>query len=865
MNSPIMFGEWLRQRRDELGHTRKEFAQRVGCSVSTLRKIEDSERRPSVQIAELMANCLDISPAEHSTFVKVARGELSVDRLSPVSKLVRDPNISPAPTSLATPRVNLPVIPTPLIGRQREIEELIRLLHDPQCHLLTLVGPGGIGKTRLAIEVASYVQESFADGVYLVPFASVNTTQLIVPMIADAVGFAFQNATSADPKTQLFNYLNQKKTLLLIDNLEHLLIEPGVEVLDELLANAPQVKFLTTSRETLGLQGEWIFEVHGLPVPENPQAEGSAQDTAIELFMQRARRAHIEFNATSDDLSAILRICRLVDGMPLAIELAAAWVRTLTCDEIAKEIERGLDFLKVSTRNISPRHRSMRAVFEHSWKLLTEEEKFVLVRLSVFRGGFRREAAEHVAGATLSILNMLVTKSLIRRNTAGRYDLHELIRQFAADQCVECQEEQNAYQARHSAFFLTYFGQADVRLRSSTQRETLAELTVEMDNIRAAWDWAVAHREFALIEQSLRTFIMFYDTRCWYQEGYETLGRAVHALEAAYGQSQPDRMEQVALGHLLTTRSLLTYRLGKLEDARQMQERSLNLQRSLNDLVNMVETLAFLSTVMSLTGNYARAMELCIEGREKSLAVGDQWFAAMCLSLHGNIAILTGKHKLAHELLQTAVTEWRLIGDPRFTAFGLNYLGQIALILERYDQAHSAFEESVALNSSVGARGNLGAAYEGLGSVAQAQGEYEQAVEMYRESVATFTELGLRFYVGQGLVEMGQSFFALGNDNDAERVWREALRVATEIHGNPVALSALIGLASLLAKRGDTGHALEMAMMILRHPAASHDTRNRAINLHAKLEAQLTQSQIASIQVNASKETLEAVVEKLLK
>ena len=245
MNSPVMFGEWLRQSRDELGLTRKEFAQRVGCSVSTLRKIEDGERHPSVQIAELMANCLDIPPAEHSTFVKVARGELSVDRLSPVTKPVGDPNISPAS---ATPRTNLPVLPTPLIGRQREIEELIRLLRDHQCRLLTLVGPGGIGKTRLAIETASQLQEAFADGVYLVSLASVNIAQLIVPVIAEAIVFAFQNASSAGPKTQLINYLKQKQVLLLADNLEHLLTKPGIEVLAELLANAPQLKLLTTSR-----------------------------------------------------------------------------------------------------------------------------------------------------------------------------------------------------------------------------------------------------------------------------------------------------------------------------------------------------------------------------------------------------------------------------------------------------------------------------------------------------------------------------------------------------------------------------------------------------------------------------------------
>src|SRR6266498_3834998 len=223
MESPSTFGEWLRQRRNELRLTREQFAKRVGCSVSALRKIEDGERRPSGQIAELMANCLNIPPAERSTFVKVARGEWSVDHLASASKPITSPSVSSAATP---PRITLPVLPTPLIGRQREVAELNHLLRDPHCRLLTLVGPGGIGKTRLAIEAASHMQALFADGVYFVPLAPVNTHRFIVPVLADVLGFAFESASRAEPKTQLFRYLKEKQALLLTDNLEHLLSEP---------------------------------------------------------------------------------------------------------------------------------------------------------------------------------------------------------------------------------------------------------------------------------------------------------------------------------------------------------------------------------------------------------------------------------------------------------------------------------------------------------------------------------------------------------------------------------------------------------------------------------------------------------------
>ena len=853
------FGEWLHHQRDQLKLTRKEFAERVGCSIALLRKVEDGERRPSTQIAELMANCLDIAPAERSTFVKVARGELSVDRLPRVPKPAAVPTI---------PQTKLPIFPTPLIGRQREIEQLSQLLRDPQCRLLTLVGPGGIGKTRLAIEIAAHMQDVFTGGIYFVPFAPVNTTRLIVPVIADAIGFAFESASHSDPKTQLFNYLKEKQALLLIDNLEHLLAESGIEVLGELLANALHVKLLATSRESLGLQGEWVFEVQGLPVPESTYAEGSARDTSVELFLQRARRAHVGFNATAEDYPAIIRICQLVDGMPLGIELAAAWVRTLDCDEIAREIARSLDFLSVSARDLPVRHRSMRAVIDHSWKLLAAEEQAVLLRLSVFQGGFKREAAEVITGATLSTLSTLVTKSLIRRSGAGRYDLHELIRQFAADQLAEFPEEQIATQARHGRYYLTCFSQADGLLRSSAQHEALAELTAEMDNFRAAWDWAGTHGEFALIEATLRTFAIFFDIRGWYREGLDALDRAVAALEAANLLSPPGRMEQVALGHLLTCQGFLAFRLTWHTQAGAMLERSLEILRPLNELRVLVESVTFLGFVNGSTGNYARGLELYSEGLEIATAIGDRWFAALCLLSHTDTSeFMQGLVKPldAYGRLLSVVAELRLIGDPRLTSIGLNELSASALLLERYDEARLALEESIALSSSVGDRWSLGFAYRGLGVIAQFQSEHVQAVNLFRKSLDILTELGARQDVARALAEMSRSIFALGNDAEAGRIWREALRLAIETKGWFIALEALIGLASLQAKQGEREQALVLLLLVLNHPAIIPGTRGRAVRLRIELESQLTSQQVEAASVQVHTKTFESTVDEFLK
>jgi len=855
------FGEWLQKQRDHRRLTREEFANRVGCSVAMLRKIEYGERRPSTQIAELIANALEIPASEHETFVRVARGELRVNRISQFSNPTQNPNLSPSQT---VSHNNLPVLPTPLIGRSHELKELNRLLDDPDCRLLTLVGAGGIGKTRLGIETASTMQGKFEDGVYFAPLASVNSSRLIIPVIAESVGFSFQGENPADPKTQLFSYLREKQMLLLIDNLEHLLNEPGIELFSEILAIVPKVKLLVTSREPLNIQAEWVFEVQGLPTPNDPQIETIIQGTSIELFIQRARRAYAGFAASSDDIPAIVRICQLADGMPLAIELAAAWVRTLSCEVIAREIEKGLDFLRTSVRDLPARHRSMRAVFNHSWKLLNEEEQHVLLRLSVFRRGFRREAAEQVAKATLLTLSNLVTKSLVRRANDGRYDLHELIRQFAIDQFANHPEDQTSTKTCHSDYYLTFFGNSDERLRGPAQSEALSELTAEMDNLRVAWDWAVSQGKFDLIEQTLRAITTLYDARGWYQEGIDALDRAINALEMVDSQPPPDRTNQVGLGHLLTTRAFMAHVLAQHEQAQEMLERSLAILGPLNVPRIAVETITYLGAVMLVMGNYDRALKLFDEGLEIAKGIGDRWFTALCLTEKARLAIMVDGSEKAYEQIRFAVTEWRAIGDPRFIAFGLMFFSQSASALGRYDKAQIALEESIKLNSLVGDRWGLGFSYRGIGLVAQAQGKHIQAVELFRKGVDILNELGNRLYAAQGLAEMGHSLFALGDDAEASRVWGEALQVANETKGIFIALEALVGITTLKAKQGNIEQALELSLIVLDHPASLQETKDRATRLRAELEAQLTPKQIEAVRVRTGEKTFETVVDQII-
>ncbi|MGH2353778.1 MAG: ATP-binding protein, partial [Chloroflexota bacterium] len=369
--------------------------------------------------------------------------------------------------------------PTPFIGRQADLAELSSLLSTPACRLLTLVGPGGIGKTRLALQAAARLRDAraaasgrgFGHGVYVVALQALRSPDLLLPALADAL--ALPPVGSGDPLAQLLNYLRDKAVLLVLDNFEHLM--HGAALLAGILAAAPQLKLLVTSREALNVQEEWLYPIQGLPFPDSELAADLEDYSAVRLFAERARRVRWDFSLDAER-AGVVRVCRLVEGMPLALELAAAWTKTLPCAEIATEIESSIDFLATRLRDVPERHRSMQAVFEQSWARLDGGERAVLRRLSVFRGGFRREAAEQVAGASIPTLSLLVDKSLLRLEVDGRYQIHELLRQYAEERLRCAADEAAQVHDRHCAHFAALLQARLGDILGSHQQEAVAEI-----------------------------------------------------------------------------------------------------------------------------------------------------------------------------------------------------------------------------------------------------------------------------------------------------------------------------------------------------------------------------------------------------
>lgn len=849
MDTEVSFGAWVSKRRQALDLNREQLARCAGCSVSALRKIEGDERRPSRQLAALLADCLQIPPEERPIFLQVARGQLRVERLAgPTPAMDEGPGETPSQPVLCPPTP-----PTPLIGREAELATLARLLRDPQCRLLTLIGPGGIGKTRLAMEVAATQSKLFSDGICFTPLAPLTSPQFIVPAIAGALGFTFSGPVA--PQTQLLNYLRQKCLLLVLDNLEHLL--DGVGLLAEILQHAPGVKFLTTSRERLNLQSEWVFEIQGLPVPPLDPPGGIDEYSAVALFVQSARRTQTGFKLQAKEQPAVARICQLVEGMPLGIELAAAWVSVLSCREIAQEIERSLDFLATSMRDAPERQRSLRATFDHSWHLLSAGERSVLGRLAVFQGGFEREAAEQVAGATLPLLLALVSKSLVRRTEQGRYDLHEVVRQYALAHLGEDPQGETATRDRHSDFYLALLRDREPFLRNAAQRETIRALIDEIDNIRVAWGWAVEREKFGPLGQAVKSFGCLFELQEWLSEGIEQLERVVQAIRA-----RPVTEErQKVLGEALAQQGLLFFRWGRFDRAVALLDQSLDLLRPFNDPTLLSHPLLYNGVIMHLNGDLDRARLLLTEGLACAQAAGDRWFAAFTGFNIGYIASLQGQYDQGYRQMSHNLALWRAIGDPRSISLGLNFLSPTLIKLGYYEQARAALQESLKLCQELGNRWGMGTAYRYLGLVALAQGQLSEAETFILKSLDVFNEFVTGWDIVRSLTYLGEVKAAAGDAAEARRIFLQALRMAMEVEAMPLALDALVGLAYLQVQAGQVEQAQELSICVLQHPAGTQETKNRAKCLWAELERQRPPRQIEAAQAK----TFEAVVGEILK
>ncbi len=617
---------------------------------------------------------------------------------------------------------NLPPSLTPLIGREKELQQIAAHLADPACRLLTLTGSGGIGKTLLALQAAREHTGIYLHGIYFIPLAPIADPDLLGTTIADAIHCPLDGTN--DLQTQLLDFLREKELLLILDNFEHLLT--GSSWISQIIQAAPHVNYLVTSRERLNIRGECLLKIRGLAYPtktgETPaQAEAYS---AIQLFMRAARRVKPDYAPFLDEMRHVIRICQHLEGMPLGIELAAAWIRLVSSADIWREIERDLDFLATSLRDVPDRHQSMRLVFRQSWHLLTPAEQTALSKLAVFRGPFSQAAARHVAGANFHMLLSLADKSLLRRTADEQFDLHKLLKQYLAEKLTQRPEAETAAYDAHGRYFARFLAEREQALKGGRQAHALAEIALAIEDIRAAWQWAVRHKQFALLGQTAESLYLFFWARNRFAEGKAVFVAGINAIaadDAAVATSillarLQSRMAEMALWlgeyevvEVTLQESIVAFRrhqvnhelmlaleiLGRLfyaqgayAPARRCFEESLTISRQIGSKEGAAQALSDLATtICTETADYAAAKQLLEDGLALSRDSGHRNAIIESLISLGRVSIKTGDYQDAGEYLAEALQMAADIQTPQLMLGVLKEYARLFFATGRKEQA----------------------------------------------------------------------------------------------------------------------------------------------------------------------------------
>ncbi|MDQ5826198.1 MAG: tetratricopeptide repeat protein, partial [Chloroflexota bacterium] len=736
MNGGLAFGEWLKKRRKDLDLTQIDLADRVGCSPFAIQKLEAGTRRPSRQIARLLAEELGVPEQEQAAFVRFARGvseteehEPQADSVAPsgaLPEIVHHPPATPA-------NLTLPI--TRILGRQEEIARISGLLARDGIRLLTITGPGGVGKTRLATEVALRQVRQFRDGVYFVPLATVREPGLVDRAIAEALDIKDMGGQPLRDTLRLA--LNDRHMLLVLDNFEQIM--PAATLVVDLLESSPGLKVLVTSRAALNLRGEQQVPLAPLPLPDPARDGTDAPESllsypSIQLFVERAQGINPAFALTEENAEAVAAICARLDGLPLAIELVAARSKLLPPRALLLRLDKTLGLLKGGSQDMPARHQTMRDTIAWSYDLLDEGERALFARMGAFLGGFTMSAAEAVCNAygdlqceVVDGLESLLDKSLIRQagtsHEEARFTMLETIREYALEQ-LDRLGETESIRLLHAEYYLALTERAEPELRGPQQVSWLDRLEQEHDNLRSALRWTLDHGKpeiAARIGGGLWHF--------WYIRGYLGEGRGwlEEALEKG-GETLPSPIKWLVYhgaGRLATG-------LSDYSQATALLNEGLAIARELGDPERTARSLYQLAAVLMYKGDYKGSWAVQEETLAIYESIGSRWNVAVTTGFMGTLALYQGDFEQATTLLRTSIAQLRELGEHWYVALELGSLCHAVRRQGDLEHAEAIANESIAIFREMGDKRAMDIALLCLADVARCRGDYSQARSLYR-------------------------------------------------------------------------------------------------------------------------------------
>lgn len=665
------------------------------------------------------------------------------------------------PTPVSTPpRHNLPAQPTPFVGRTAALQELSSRLTGADTRLVTVLGPGGMGKTRFALQIGEQLLDRYLNGVFLAELAPIERAEGILSVIAEAVGLEL--GPGVDPMRQLQDFFQAKNVLLLLDNFEHLL--DGAALVSELLEAADGLTVLATSRERLNLAGEHVYRLRGML--HATAGEGSLEDDAVSLFTQGARRVQPGFQVQNGGLAAIQDICRQVEGMPLAIEMAAAWVKMLSPAEILTELTASSDILESERRDAPKRHRSIRAVIKHSWSMLDSDEQRIFSEVSVFRNGFTREAGQSVTGANLRQLMSLIDKSLIRREPDGRFKIHELLRQFASEQLRVSLESYENARNNHCRYYVGYLDS----IKEALNFRPMQAAFLEMDNLLRAWRWAINR---GLFDELLNVELPYMWLFEYQGLSHEQLPLFQWSLDTL-AQQPPSRTHAVF-------EAMMKVRLNWVD-------RSAAGIQSIEEGIDTLEQLGEVRLTARAKSSFAIGLGSSEKYYERSCAYlaeivpfyrqhGPLWQLSYCLDVWGQNAIIRGDVEDGFTYATEALEIDRAIDNPRGIAWSLATLADLHDRDGDLEQAVKYYTECLQRFREIGYQRLIRIISWRLGDAHLSERSFQEAGQHIQDSLDIATNTGSRASISVAARSMGWLFEDQGQPDQAAGYFRQALEI----------------------------------------------------------------------------------------
>jgi len=677
------------------------------------------------------------------------------------------PSMFPPLLSLNSVANNLPVQLTEFVGRESELTDVKRLLNENR--LVTILAPGGSGKTRLAVQAAAESTHLFPDGAFFIGLADVTTGTDIVQSVTEALGLGL--LTDDDPQMQLLTYLAGKRQLLVFDNFEH--VREGAGLVSDVLRSGPDVTVMATSRVKLSVTGETVFNLSGLETTwQSP--EDAFENSAVELFVDGARRADPAFEVSAENLEALAQILNLTGGLPLAILLAAAWVDMISVDEIAQEIEKSLDFLETDVGDVPDRHRSIRAVFDYSWSLLSSDEQETFAALSVFRGGFTREAAQQVTGASLRSIANLAGKSLLRPDpSSGRYVVHELLRQYAETELETNTQRCDEVQAAHAEYFANMTDGSFEAYARGEQQQTLDLVEADLDNIRTAWRRYVADRDAHGVLQMLLALAVVYEIRGWYPSGVSLFTEAIDAFSDDINDDSvlAREMARVARASLMTIVGRPDLGAAEAAEALENLPQSTDLMHRWFALETTAMGYAYLGDADAIHGVLQDWMDVFDSLDQKFWVNGFKNYLALA-------AFFTGDFEEANRLLAEAMAVFEQMNEHFFMTWALWIQGMIAMASDRPGDAVDVYSRQIRVSEEIRYLRGLVVGYEGLGDANLGAGRLDESEAAFIEGVRVSEQMGMTREVLNLMTKIAKLRAATGRG-------RESVELLAAVCGNP--------------------------------------------------------------------------------